>query len=82
MKCLGRRLDFEGAVGWSALYAVKVITRLRREVRILRAVATFRANRVRHGIRPTMEYWPVLIQNGGIIRIGDRAGFSGAEAAG
>lgn len=57
-----------------------IMVRLRREVRILRARASFRRNRVAHGIRPSMEYSMARIENEGTISLGARARLSCAES--
>lgn len=59
---------------------VGIFARLRREVRVAKATLVFSWHGVKHGARPSMEYWRVIVQNGGTIRIGDRAFFAGIEA--
>jgi acetyltransferase-like isoleucine patch superfamily enzyme len=54
--------------------------RLRREFRVLKAITTFRANRVSYGRRPAMEYARVVIENEGSIVVGDRCFFQSIES--
>lgn len=58
----------------------EIVNRARREMRVARAIASFKHHRVQHGIRPVMEHRSPAIQNEGRITFGDRAEFSGAES--
>lgn len=60
--------------------ALSLSSRVRREIRWLRAVICLGKSGAKAGVRPTMAYRSLLIENQGAILIGDRAVFESAES--
>jgi acetyltransferase-like isoleucine patch superfamily enzyme len=59
---------------------MNVSTRIRREHRVLKALALFRLHRVTHGTRPSVKGQLLAIQNEGHIVMGNRVAFQNIES--